>query len=192
MKKCILLITAVLFCTQIFAQTTWTNDPNHSRLGFTIEHMGISEITGAFDEFSAKIILGDGQTLSHAKIQLDVTVGSINTNVEPRDKHLRSADFFEVESYPTMRFESSSVRETAKDTYEVKGQLDLHGVTKEVVVEMKLGGIIEDPQNPDVKTMGIQIVGTINRSDFGIGAKFPEAMLGDAVYIKADGEFKNQ
>lgn len=191
MKKSILTLVMAFLCAQLFAQTSWTSDPNHSRLGFTISHMGINEITGTFDEFTATII-GDENNLSEARIKLKATVGSVNTRVEARDKHLRSADFFDVENYPIMTFESSSVREISENNYEVKGKLSLHGLSKEVVVQMKYRGMLEDPKDPNNKTIGIQITGSISRADFRIGEKFQAPMLGDTVSVKADGEFKRK
>lgn len=191
MRKSILLTFMTLLYIGVFGQTTWTSDPNHSRVGFTIEHLGINEITGSFDDFTARII-SDGIDLRNAQITLEISVGSVNTGIAPRDKHLRSADFFAVESYPSMKFESTAITKTGTDKYDVKGRLSLHGITKDISVSMKFRGVIEDPKNPDSKTMGVQITGSLKRSDFQIGPDFPAPMIGDVVYIKADGEFKNK
>lgn len=192
MKKYVLSIFMILFCLIGFAQTSWVSDPNHSRLGFTIEHLGINEITGSFDEFKASITSDDPNDLTNAEISLEASVGSINTGITPRDEHLRSADFFDVEKFPAMTFQSSSVERLSENRYKVLGTLSLHGVTKEVEVNMVYNGMIEDPQDSSKKTMGIQIIGEIKRSDFAIGEKFKEPMIGDVVHIKADGEFKNK
>jgi polyisoprenoid-binding protein YceI len=116
-------------------------------------------------------------------------VNSIDTEVEMRDNHLRSADFFDVATYPKMNFKSTSIKPTGeKNRYKLLGDLTLHGVTKPVTLDLWYRGTLENPMSKKL-TSGFQATGTIKRSDFGIGEKFPAPMISDEVKIKADGEF---
>src|SRR5699024_4972338 len=115
-----------------------------------------------------------------------------DTEVEKRDDHLRSADFFNVEKYPTITFKSTSIEETGEENkYQLTGELTMHGVTKTVTMDLWYRGTIENPQNGDIIS-GFQVTGTLSRSAFNIGTKFPEALISDEVVIKADGEFIKQ
>lgn len=189
MKKLFLTLVFVVTAILVSAQTTWNSDPNHSRLAFTITHSGISDITGSFDKFNV-VIISDQPDFSDAKISLTTDVASINTHVGKRDDHLRSADFFDVENFPKMTFESKSIRKTAENRYEVSGDLKLHGITKTMTVTMIYRGTNTKPDDKTAQTAGIQITGTLKRLDFGIGKTFPELALSNEVHIKADGEFK--
>ena len=176
-----------LFSTALFAQTTWNADPMHSKLTFSITHLGISSIDGLFNKFNVSATTNKSD-FSDAVFELSVDVPSINTQVEMRDNHLRSADFFEVEKYPTMTFKSTSITKVSKDKYKLSGNLTLHGITKPVTMDLWYRGTIKNPQSKKL-TAGFQLTGTVKRSDFEIGPKFPAPMLSNEVKIKADGEF---
>ena len=103
MKKTLILLTIALISIGSFAQTHWKIDPSHSSLNFDIAHSGISFVNGKFIDYTGDAIT-HGEELDNVKIDFTVQVASINTNIEMRDNHLRSADFFEVETYPTMTF----------------------------------------------------------------------------------------
>ena len=99
----------LMAATFTFAQTTWTIDPMHSSFNFNIKHMGISFVQGRFDKFDGSILTPNAD-LKDAKFDFTIDVNSIDTDVEMRDNHLKNADFFEVEKYPTMTFKSTSVK----------------------------------------------------------------------------------
>lgn len=187
MKKQMLSILLTLSVFTGLAQS-WKSDPPHSRLGFSVVHMGISDITGSFNKFEATIDAAKPD-FSDAKVELTAEVGSINTSVEMRDNHLKSADFFDAEKYPTMSFKSTGITKLGKgNRYRLTGYLTLHGVEKPVTLTMTYRGTTTNPQSKK-KVAGFQVVGVIRRSDFGIGNKFPSVMISDNVMIKADGEF---
>lgn len=190
MKKLITLFLTATISISAIAQTTWKMDKMHSKLSFSALHLGISSIDGRFDDFDVEIKT-DKTDFSDAVFVLTTQVKSINTAVEPRDNHLRSADFFEVEKYPEMTYKSTSIQKTGKDKYILTGDLTMHGVTKTVSMNLWYRGQIEDPET-GVKTAGFQLTGEVSRSDFKIGDKFPKAVIGDKIQIKADGEFKNK
>lgn len=187
MRKFLLsLAAAAVVHVTAFAQDTWKSDPAHSRLGFAIAHLGISEITGAFNTFGVTITSAKAD-FSDAVFVLDVDVASIDTAVQKRNDHLKSADFFEVATHPKMTFKSISP--AGKDRYKLSGDLTLHGVTKPVTAELWYRGSIN---NQGKSTAGFQLTATIKRSDFGVGPKFAPPMIGDEVTVKADGEFIKQ
>lgn len=116
---------------------------------------------------------------------------SADTEIEMRDNHLRSADFFDAENYPVMSFKSNSILEKEKNKYVLNGDLTIRVITKPVTMELWYRGTIENDKDKSL-TIGFQLTGSINRSDFNIGSKFPDAMISEIEMIKADGEFKNQ
>ena len=187
MKKLLSFLVVALLCTPLFAQTAWKSDPWHSRLTFSITHMGISDVAGLFKTFDVTITTSKTD-FSDAVFELSADIATINTEVEKRDDHLRSADFFEVEKYPTMTFKSTSIKKISKDKYKLTGNLTLHGITKSVTMDLWYRGMAENPMNK-ITSAGFQLTGNLKRSDFGIGQKFLPTMIGDIVSIKADGEF---
>jgi polyisoprenoid-binding protein YceI len=190
-KQIMLFLSALLLSVSAIAQTTWVEDPMHSKLGFTVTHLGIADVPGYFDDYDVTIT-SSKPDFSDATVELTAATKSINTQVEPRDNHLRSADFFDVEKYPTMTFKSTSIRKLKNGNYELTGDLTLHGTTKQVKVNMLYRGTTANPNANGAPVAGIQITGTIKRSDFGIGPGFPPPMISDEVRIKADGEFGQQ
>ena len=188
MKKMFWIATAFLALT---AFTTlngiWKNDPPHSQLGFTVTHLGISDISGTFNDFEVSIqsVKSD---FSDAVFELNAKTASIDTRVEQRNTHLKSADFFDVEKFPSITFKSTSIKPAGKNTYKLSGNLTMHGITKPVTMDLLYRGTIENPMSKK-PTAGFQLTGIIKRSDFNIGDKFPSAMVSDEVRIKADGEF---
>lgn len=162
----------------------------HSKLTFSVTHLGISDIAGLFKTFDVSVTTNKVD-FSDAVFELSADVASINTEVGMRDDHLRSADFFEVEKFAKMTFKSTSIKKVSKDKYKLTGDLTLHGVTKPVTMDLWYRGTIENPQSK-ATTAGFQLTGSLKRSDFGVGPNFPPPMIGDLVNIKADGEFIKQ
>ena len=158
-----------------------------AKLTFSITHLGISDVAGLFKTFDVTITTTKAD-FSDAVFELSADIATIDTEVEMRDKHLRSADFLEVEKYPAMTFKSTSIKKVDKDKYKLAGNLTLHGITKTVTMDLWYRGMAENPLNKITST-GFQLTGSLKRSDFGIGPKFPPPMIGDIVSIKADGEF---
>lgn len=198
MKKYLLLSLVSMFSLFISAQiTTWKNDPAHSRLGFVVKHLTISEIEGYFSDFNAEVVTSKAD-YSDMKIKVTAKIASINTGVEMRDNHLKSADFFDAEKYPEMVFNSTKVLKLplkgAKQTTQygkIYGTLTFHGITKPIVLDVKYYGKVVNPMNNN-ETAGFNVTGSVSRKDFDLGPKFPEAMVSDKVIINANLEFSPQ
>ena len=115
-------------------------------------------------------------------------MNSINTDVEPRDKHLKSADFFDAEKMPTLSFKSTSFKKVKGKDYKMTGDLTMHGVTKPVTMNVVLNGTTTNPMSKK-EMAGFKITGVVKRSDFGIGASMPDAMLSENVTLRINTEF---
>ena len=191
MKKLSLLfsIVAVLTLSAFTAGTpsVWTNDAAHSQLFFTVTHLGINDVSGTFDDFTVSVESAKPD-FSDAVFNLTAKTSSINTRVEARNNHLKSADFFDVEKYPELSFTSTGIKPAGENKYKLTGDLTIHGVTKTVTVDLWYRGQTTNPMSSKLTT-SFQIDGTIKRSDFEVGGKFPEAIVSDEVRIVANGEF---
>ncbi|MGA2086715.1 MAG: YceI family protein [Terracidiphilus sp.] len=172
------------------AQTsTWTSDPAHSEVDFSITHMSISNVHGRFGKVAATILYNEADV---TKSSVTATIGAdtVDTGVDQRNTHLKSPDFFDIANFPTATFTSTSVAKNG-NKLTIAGSLTLHGVTKPVVLEA------EGPTGPvpgmDHKPhAGFSATTTIKRTDFGIGAKFPAAMVGDEVKLDIELEVVKQ
>lgn len=173
--------------TQVSIPTgTWTVDPAHSSVEFRVKHLGISTVRGTFGEFEGTLEVGDD--ITSAKAYGKVNAASINTNEPKRDEHLRSADFFDVENSPEITFESTEIKPIDEDTFEVTGDLTMHGITKPITLTAEASGTELDPWGNE--RVGLEAIGTINRSDWDM--KFNQAlgsgnmMVSDKVVITLD------
>ena len=155
-------------------------DPLHSRIGFSIGHFGISVVKGAFTNFSGLIRYVPGD-MPAFRAEAVIQAASINTYIEARDKHLRSKDFFEVETYPEIRYKVEAV-EKKGDDWVVTGPFTMHGVTKPVALRVALKGPIQDPMG--ASRVGLHAEGKLNRRDFGVGADTPT--IGSEVTLEID------
>ncbi len=188
MKKILFAALAFVSLTAFVTfNNTWENDDAHSQIQFTVTHLGVSDVSGTFNDFDVTVQSSKAD-FSDAVFELSAKTASINTRIEARDNHLKSADFFDAEKFPTLNFKSTRITKTGKDKYKLAGNLTLHGVTKPVSLDLTYRGLVENPMSKK-QTAGFQITGTIKRSDFNVGDKFPAAMVSDEVRIKADGEF---
>ena len=142
---------------------TWKIDPTHSEVGFSVRHMMVSKVRGRFGRFEGTIETGTNPADSRVEASIDLT--SITTNNEQRDGHLRSADFFDIEHYPTMTYRSTGIR-TEGDGYVVDGELTLRGVTRQVPLRLEINGFGPDAYGGT--RAGFSADAEINRQDFGV------------------------
>lgn len=164
MKKYIAVALAAWLAAPA-AAATYKIDEAHSAVTFKVAHLAISKVSGRFDKFSGTIEYEPGNTAKW-KTEAVIDVNSINTNVEARDKHLRSADFFDVEKFPTMTFKSVKVSGYKNMKGKLHGELTLRGVTKPVVLTVEGSGPVTDPWGSE--RMAAIAVTSINRKDFGL------------------------
>jgi polyisoprenoid-binding protein YceI len=143
---------------------TWNVDPSHSRVEFQVKHLGIATVRGHFAEFEGTLEVAED--LSAATARGLVNVASVNTNEEKRDDHLRSPDFFDVEQYEHITFESKAIVPVDEDAFEITGDLTLHGVTGEITLRAEVTGTEQDPWGND--RVGLEVTGQLNRGDYGM------------------------
>jgi polyisoprenoid-binding protein YceI len=168
MKKGICLvfvITALFLVNSISAQGIWTVDPVHSKIGFSVTHLVISEVDGRFKDFKGTIVSGKPD-FTDAKIDFTVDVASISTENDMRDKHLKSDDFFNAEKFPQMTFSSNSLKNVGGNKYVLEGDLKIRDVTKKVKFDVIFGGTMKDPMGNT--RAGFKAIATINRFDYGL------------------------
>jgi polyisoprenoid-binding protein YceI len=180
-----LVLGAGVMCAQT---TQWKIDGMHSEADFAIKHMSISTVHGTFRGISGTITY-DPADVAKSGVEATIDVTSVDTGVAPRDKHLKSPDFFDTDKFPTMTFKSTSVHK-AGDHYDVTGDLTLHGVTKPVVLKLEDPGKAETGMDGKSVHRGFTATTTINRKDFGLTwngtLKSGDAVLGDDVKIELD------
>lgn len=189
MKKVLTFLAVAFITIGSFAQTNWKIDSAHSSLNFDIAHSGISFVNGKFTDYTGEVTTY-GEELDEATINFTVQIASINTNVEMRDNHLKSADFFDVETYPTMTFESTKILATGKpDLYLLHGKLTIKDVTKDVIFDVHYGGTVESEEGENI---GIKATTVIDRFDFNIDYDPMALGIGKDVSITVHGQFVKQ
>lgn len=160
---------------------TWAIDPIHSSIEFSVRHLMVSKVRGHFNTFSGAIVVADDGTPS---VTAEIAVDSIDTRNEQRNAHIKSADFFDAEKYPTATFTSTGVRQTG-DHYELDGDFTLKGVTKPISLDLEFSGINPGMGHGEVAGFTASVV--LNRKDFGIDIELPletgGTVVGDKVAI---------
>lgn len=175
------MLALLVLSGSALAQTTWNIDKSHSKIGFSVSHMAVSETEGSFKDFDATVV-SKSDDFSGAEVEFTAKVGSIDTDNEKRDGHLKSPDFFDAEKHPEIKFKGNLVKEGS--SYKLKGKLTMKGVTKDVVFDVTYGGTIDTGRG--VKS-GFKLNGVINRQDYGVtwSSKLSggELIVGDEVTI---------
>ncbi|MEZ4363990.1 MAG: YceI family protein [Kofleriaceae bacterium] len=143
----------------------WNIDSSHSGIHFSVRHLVISKVRGTFARWSGTITL-DGEDLARAKVDVVIDASSLDTGVADRDTHLRSADFFDVEKFPEITFKSTRVEPAGGDRWRVTGELALHGVTREVVLDVEHSGRAKDPWGNT--RLGFSAKTALERKEFGL------------------------
>jgi polyisoprenoid-binding protein YceI len=161
---------------------TWTIDPVHSDVAFTVRHMMVSKVRGHFTRFEGELRLAPDPLDSTVTATIDLS--SIDTNNPQRDDDLRSANYFEITTHPTMTYRSTGIRHS-QDGYDVDGELTLHGVTRQVPLTLDVNGFTRDPYGGT--RAGFSATAEINRQDFGITTNIPMdgggVVVGDKIQI---------
>lgn len=175
------------------APATWAVDPKHSNVEFSVRHLMISTVKGRFGDVTGSIVLDDGNP-GRSSVDVAIDVSSIDTREAQRDAHLRSADFFDVETFPSMTFRSTRVERIADDRYSVAGDLTIRDETHPVVLDVAAEGRGRDPWGGD--RAGFSATAKIKRSDFGLtwnlALEAGGVTVGDEVKIHIDTEIVKQ
>lgn len=169
---------------------TWAIDPVHSSVAFSVRHLMVSKVRGTFDTFSGSITVAEDGTPS---VRAEIAVDSVNTRNEQRDAHLKAADFFDAEKYPTATFTSTAVRSDG-DRHVVDGEFTLKGITRPISLDLEFNGV--NPGMGHGEVAGFEASVVLNRKDFGIDIDMPletgGAVVGDKVTITLEIEALKQ
>jgi polyisoprenoid-binding protein YceI len=164
---------------------TWNVDPSHSKVGFAVKHLGIATVRGEFSKFEGKLDVAEDGTVTASGT---VETASVNTNEDARDEHLRSADFFDAEANPQITFTSTEIKAVDDETFEITGDLSIHGVTNSVTLKAEVSDTEQDPWGNT--RVGLEVTGSLSRGDYGM--KFNQAlgsgnvMVSDKVKLALD------
>lgn len=173
------------------ASTKWILDPTHSEITFKVKHLMITNVKGEFRKFSGII---EGEDFMTAPVQLSIDAKSVFTNNDDRDNHLKSADFFETESYPELKFLSTSLKKKDDENFVLAGNLEIKGISKALELDVEFGGINKDPWGNE--KAGFSVSGKINRKDWGLNwnaaLETGGVLVSDEVRIFAEVQFVKQ
>ncbi|WKZ60855.1 MAG: YceI family protein [Cyclobacteriaceae bacterium] len=190
MKKISVLMLGLLISGSMLAQSTWTIDKVHSKIGFSVSHMVVSETEGSFKDYTGSVV-SKTDDFSGAEVSFTAKVASIDTENERRDGHLKSADFFDAEKFPEISFKGNLVKEGNK--YKLKGDFTMKGVTKKVEFDVTYGGKIDTGRG---EKAGFKVLGSINRQDYGVNwankLASGEMVVGDEVSLNIKIELDKQ
>ena len=168
-KSILIALVAMLLNAPAFAQmsaeTQWAFDASHSKIGFVVTHLVISEVEGQFHDYEGTVTT-TGDDFTNANIEFVADINSIDTENEKRDGHLKSPDFFDAESHPQLSFKSTSFEKKEGNKYELKGDLTIRGTTKPITLDVTYGGTVKDPYG-NTKA-GFKLKGQIDRFDYGL------------------------
>lgn len=192
LQTLLLTIIALWTISTTYGQT-WVLDKAHSRVGFSITHMMLSDVDGHFSTFEAKITAAKADLLD-AVFEFSTDINSINTGNERRDGDLKGDKWFDTAKYPTMSFKSTSFKKVADNKYKVSGDLTMHGVTKPITLDATMMGPKQMPGRdgkPGPEKVGFTMSGSLKRTDFGVGSS--GAMpVSEEVALRVNGEFTKQ
>ena len=175
------------------AKTKWVLDPIHSEISFKIKHLMISNVSGSFTRFQGEAET-EGGDFTTALVNLTAEMSSISTNNDQRDAHLRNADFFEVEKFPELNFQSTGVEKKDADNFILHGDLTMKGITRPVKLNVEFNGLTKDPWGGE--RAGFVVTGKINRSEFGVNfngvLETGGVMLSEEVKLVSEVQFVKQ
>lgn len=169
-------------------------DPAHTVIGFSTKHLAVTTVRGQLAKFSGWFE-GDQSDPSDVRGEVTVYVQSITTGVDQRDTHLRSGDFFESETYPTITFQLTAVEPAGNDDYRVRGELTMKGTTRPIALDAKLEGETPDPFGSGGRRLGVSLTGQLNRKDFGLnwdGLAGTVPLAGNLIKLQIDAELVAQ
>ena len=188
MRQLFIIILSTLII-QLSAQDVYQLDKTHSKMTFTVTHLGMSEIDGIFKDYEATITTSTGD-FSDAVFSASADLTTMTTNHPGRDGHLQKDDMFDTTNHPKLKFASTSIRKLAEGKFKLTGDLTIKGITKSVELDLVLLGTGEHRRSKKPMA-GFKVTGIVNRSDFGVG-NMPSLVVGHDVMLSASGEFIQQ
>lgn len=188
MKKITLLFITLSLVLGLSAQSNYKVDAAHSSVNFKVKHKGITFVNGKFEKFNGEIF-GNLSNPNEMRVAFNVEIASVNTSIAMRDNHLKNADFFEAEKYPTMSFESTRVEKVDDQNYKLHGKLQIKDVTKETTFNVVYGGSVKGEDGTE--TIGFIAKNTINRFDYNVAYDPNSTTIGKDVVITLYLEFKS-
>jgi polyisoprenoid-binding protein YceI len=165
MKRMHSLVCALLLATGVAQAETWNIDANHTRVGFSVSHMVVSSVEGRFHDVKGAIDI-DEKDATKSSVDLLIAAGSIDTENEKRDGHLKSPDFLDVAKYPNITFKSTKVARLTKNKFKVTGDLTIRNVKKSLTLDVSLSEPMTDPWGKSVRAARVE--GKLNRRDYGL------------------------
>lgn len=194
MKKINIILYFLLFAVlTVSAQTNWSFDKAHSKIGFTVSHMVITDVDGKFNEYEGTVVT-EGDDFEGAQVNFTIEANSINTDNERRDNHLRSDDFFAADEYPQITFTGKSMKKISENKYELVGDLTIRGTTKEIKLDVTHNGTVQDPWG-NTKA-GFKLAGSLDRFEYGLkwntAIETGGLVVGKTVYLNIDIQLKKE
>lgn len=180
------IFTFFLFSAAVAQEKKWEIDPAHSGITFTAEYMSITDVEGKFTQFTGTAITKGTSAFEGAEVHVTIEAGSIDTDNQKRDGHLRSEDFIHAEKYPEITFKSTAFTKVNGNAYELKGDLTIRGVTKTEVFDVEHKGTVDIG---DEERAGFVLTGTINRFDYDVdwSENFAKGLVvGEEIKVKCD------
>jgi polyisoprenoid-binding protein YceI len=163
--RTLLAVAAVALTTSLAHADEWAIDASHSRVGFSVPHLVVSEVQGVFHEVKGKIDI-DEKDLAKSTVSLEITASSVDTGNADRDKHLKAPDFFDVAKYPSITFKSTKIGKITKNKFKVTGDLKIRDVTKTVTLDVTASDPVQNPWGKSVRA--VKVEGKVKRTDFGV------------------------
>lgn len=160
----LVVVGLLLGVATVFGQGTWQGDKSHSMVKFSVVHMLVSEVEGRFRDFEVTLVQPGKEDFTGSTVEATIKTASVTTENDDRDNHLRGDDFFNSEKFPDMKFKSTKFEKTGKDTYKITGNLTIRDITKPVVLDAKMTGMLESRRGTIV---GFRATTTIDRFEFG-------------------------
>ncbi len=189
-----LILTAALAFSSFASASTWEIDTSHASAGFSVKHLGVTNVNGQLGGVTGKVEVDD-KDVTKSKVEATIDVKGIDTHFEKRDSHLKSPDFFDVEKFPTATFKSTKIEKISDTKLKVTGDLTMHGVTKPVVLDTELSPEVKNPFS-GASTRALTATGNVNRQDFGLAWKSQaiEAVkvVGDEVKLNIEAEISKK
>lgn len=187
-RRYALIAAALLLAQPALAAEKYVFDQQHTEIEFLWDHLGFSTTSANFTEFDGALMFDEADPTA-SNVKVTIQTDSLDSNIPELDEHLRGEDFFEVEEYPEATFESTAVRATGENRYEVDGELTLHGHTEPVTLDVTINKVAMHPMS-EAKTIGFDANTTVSRGTFGLGMYAPA--VSDEVEIRISSEMPRE